>query len=479
MLAWLLGVVLLAGGVNLQQDTAVVAVRQQRADTTADKILEVGRVLIIGNKVTRNRIIERELSLRPGDTVSTARLPGVLLWDKNKIYNLRLFNTVTVRALEITPDRIDILVEVTERWYIFPVPIFELSDRNFSEWWNNYNHDLSRINYGMRIYKNNFRGRNESVRLTAQFGFVQKFDLQYKIPNLDRKQKQGIVFYLDYGSPKNVAAQTIDHKLVFIQLQSVVKRTWGGAIGYSYRKSFFETHSIELGYRHNEVMDTVLRQNPIYFNNSKTTQQYFEATYAFVSEHRDVVMYPLKGYNLSAYIRKTGLFSNDDISQLEINLMYSRHWPLGNNYFLSNFSSAFFSTFQNQPYNAFNALGYRNQLIRGYENYVIEGPEFFLNKTTIKKKVFSRAWVLDGMPIEQFKYFPFAIYLKAFADMGYVRNYPYYDEKGLNVALSNRYLIGAGFGLDIVTTYDLALRMEYTFTQQQPGAFFFNVRKEF
>jgi outer membrane protein assembly factor BamA len=485
MLAWLFGIIVLSSGGKIPQiesvaDTAV----RPHVDTVANRILHVGRVIIIGNKVTRNRIIEREISKKPGDTVSLSQLPGILQWDKNKIYNLRLFNTVSVRALELGDDRIDILVEVTERWYIFPVPIFELSDRNFSEWWNNYNHDLSRINYGLRVYNNNFRGRNESLRFTAQFGFVQKFDLQYKIPNLDRKQKQGIVFYFDFGSPKNHSVRTEDHKLIFIELSSVVKRTAGGSIGYSYRKSFYETHSVELGYRQNEIADTVLNNQlkynaPPYFNNGKTTQKYFEFTYAFVSEHRDVVMYPLKGYNFSAYIRKTGIFSNDDVNQLEINVMYSRHWPLGNNYFLSNFSSALLSTVQNQPYNLYNALGYRNQILRGYENYVVEGPAFALNKTTLKKKILTRLWIMDSMPMEQFKYVPLAIYIKAFADMGYVKNYAFYDEKGLNKTFSNRYLIGAGFGLDVVTMYDLALRFEYTFIQQQPGAFYFNVRKEF
>ncbi len=483
MLAWLFGIILLAGGEkNHLQHTATASAEQSSqpvVDTVVNRILEVGRVIIIGNKVTRIRIIERELSLKQGDTVSSKLLPGILQWDKNKIYNLRLFNTVSVRALELTAERIDILVEVTERWYIFPVPIFELSDRNFNEWWNNYNHDLNRINYGLRIYKNNFRGRNESLRLTAQFGFVRRFDLQYKIPNLDRKQKQGIVFNLDYGRPKNLAYQTLNHRLVFLESKKIVKITFGASVGYSYRKSFYETHSVDLGYRQNEVVDTVLLLNPIYFNNNKTTQKYFELTYSFVSEHRDVVVYPLKGYQFSAYVRKTGLLDNDDINQLQINLTYSKHWPLTNKFYLSNFTSVFWSTVINQPYNQYNALGYRGQLLRGYENFVIEGPEFVMNKTTLKKKIFSRSWTLGQVPIEQFRYFPLAIYIKTFADMGYVRNYPYYDEKGLNQTFSNRYLAGAGFGLDVVTVYDLALRFEYTFTQQQPGAFFFNVRKEF
>jgi outer membrane protein assembly factor BamA len=482
MLAWLIGILMVTGGseVDFQESVQEKDSLQIEVTDSLDRVLQVDRVIIIGNKVTRNRIIERELSLKPGDTITRGQLPGILQWDKNKIYNLRLFNTVSVRALELTNDHIDLLVEVTERWYIFPVPIFELSDRNINEWWNNYNHDLSRVNYGIRINKNNFRGRNESLRLTAQFGFVRKFDLQYRIPNLDRKQKMGLTFSVDYGSPKNLAYKTLDHKLVFLQLKEVVRTTMGASIGYSYRRSFFETHSLGLSYRQSEIIDTVLYLNPIYYNKNKTTQKFFSIGYSFNSEHRDVILYPLKGYQFTASIARNGILANDDLNQWEINVTYANHWPLGNNFFLSNFSSGFISTRTNQPYNSFNALGYQNQLVRGYENYVIEGPAFALNKTTFKKKIFSKVWKLDAMPMEQFSYLPLAIYLKTFTDIGYVENYPYYDEKGLNQRFSNQFLFGAGGGFDVVTTYDLVLRFEYTFTPNQPtGAFFFNVKKEF
>jgi outer membrane protein assembly factor BamA len=481
MLALMLGLILTAAGGDMDfQQSATDTLRQEKSDSLPEKIFQVDRIIIIGNKVTKNRIIERELSLKHADTVRASALQSTLQWDKNKLYNLRLFNTVTVRALEMPNDHIDILVEVTERWYIFPVPIFELSDRNFNEWWNNYNHDFSRINYGVRLYKNNFRGRNESLRFTAQFGYVRKFDLQYRIPNLDKKQKQGLTFNFDYGTPRNLAYKTQDHKLVYLESKQVVRTSFGAGIGYSYRKSFFETHSLSFNYREAEVVDTVLMLNPIYYNNGKTTQKYFALSYSFNSEHRDVVLYPLRGYQFTFWASKAGLLPSDDINQLELNATYARHWPLGKTFFLSNFTSAFWSNPQNQPYNIFNALGYRNQLVRGYENYVVEGPEFALNKTTIKKKIFGKSWTLNSMPIEQFSYLPIAVYLKIFADFGYVKNYPYYDEKGLNQQFSNRLLAGTGFGADIVTTYDLVIRVEYTFTQQRPeGAFFFNLKKEF
>ena len=471
--------VLLTGLEAQSQDTVSITSPAIYPDSTIDKILYVDRVIIIGNKVTRQRIIERELSLKPGDTIKASRLTSTLAWDKNKVYNLRLFNTVSVRALDLANNHIDILIELTERWYIFPVPIFELSDRNFNEWWNNYNHDLSRINYGMRIYKNNFRGRNESLRFTAQFGFYTKFDLQYRIPNLDKTQKHGLTFNIDFGAPKNLAYKTLDHKLEFIRKDQVVKEQLGLSVTYTYRKTFFESHSFTYNYRASNVIDSVMLLNPNYFNGNKLTQQFSVVSYFFASEHRDVVLYPLKGYQFTAYIAKSGIFPNEDVNQLEVNLTYAIHYPMAKNYFISNFSSVFWSTPNSQPYSVYDALGYRNLIVRGFENYVVEGPSFALNKTTFKKRIFGKSWVLEKMPLEQFNYFPLAIYIKAFADFGYVQNYNYYDEKALNTRLSNRLLAGAGFGLDFVTVYDLVIRMEYTYTQDQKGGFFLNARKEF
>jgi len=110
---------------------------------------------------------------------------------------------------------------------------------------------------------------------------------------------------------------------------------------------------------------------------------------------------------------------------------------------------------------------------------VIEGPKYILNKTTLKRRIFSHAWHLESMPLDQFKYFPLSIYLKGYLDVGYVQNYPLYEEIKINSALSNRVLGGAGAGLDLVILYDNVIRLEYTFTREQTHGFFFHLKKEF
>jgi outer membrane protein assembly factor BamA len=459
---------------RVRQDTLLV-----RADTT--KLLTVNRVLIIGNKKTRDQIISRELSLKPGDTIRYNRLSEALLWDKRKIYNLRLFNTVTIRSLTISPTTIDLLVEVQERWYTWPVPIFELSDRNFNEWWQTYNHDFGRVNFGLRLDQFNMRGRNETLRLVTQFGFNQRFELSYTIPYLDKKQKRGLILNFDYSNPKNIAALTEDHKLIFLKGNEPLRISTGAQVTYTYRKSFFETHAVSFGFRNNKIADTVLTRNANYFSGASTLQEYGILSYSFRSEHRDVIMYPLKGYQFSATIQRNGFGFEGNVSQWVFNFTYAYHHTFKKGYYVSNFTSAYLSDPTNQPYSLFGSLGYQRQIVRGYDLYVIEGAKFFVNKTTFKKKLFSKVWRYENMPLEQFRHLPFTIYLKSFIDIGYTENYRYYEERPslLNNRLSNIVLAGYGFGADLVAPYDVVFRLEYAFTKEGVSGFFFNLKKEF
>jgi outer membrane protein assembly factor BamA len=449
------------------------------SDTAAVRVLQVGRTIIIGNKVTRDRIITRELSLHPGDTVSSNRLADVLISDRSKVYNLRLFQTVLVRPVFTDPDHVDILIEVTERWYTFPQPIVDLADRNFNDWWYNYGHDWSRINYGLRLYRNNFRGLNEYIRFSAQFGFYRRFGLLYRIPNLGATQKHGLTFNINYDAPTKPQFQTINHVPVFMETLVTQKKASSVAVSYSFRKSFYETHSVTIEYANSSISDTLRSLNENYFTEGAQRQIYSQISYSFNSEHRDVIAYPLKGYNFSGFVSKVGLTPGDDVNMLEANLMLSQHYQLGPGLYLSNFTSAFASTPSSQPYSMYTALGYRRQFIRGYETYLIEGPNFFLNKTTLKQRLFAHAWSVEDSPIEQFRYFPLAIYLKVYYDFGYVQNYPRYEELTQNTRLSDKLLQGVGVGIDLVTLYDNVFRFEYTFAKDGLTAFFFNVRKEF
>jgi hypothetical protein len=80
------------------------------------------------------------------------------------------------------------------------------------------------------------------------------------------------------------------------------------------------------------------------------------------------------------------------------------------------------------------------------------------------------------MPLKQFRYIPLSIFLKSYADLGYVRNYPDYE---IGNRLTNKMLTGVGAGVDIVASYDAVFRFEYSFSAEGERGFFFHVKKEF
>ncbi len=474
MLALIVGFLGMVGGDCM--DTVIVA------PIDSSRVLTVNRVLIIGNKVTKERIISRELTLKPGDTISLKRLKHELLWDKRKIYNLRLFHTVSVRSLDLTNGLIDLLVEVTERWYTFPIPIFELSDRNFNEWWQNYHHDPGRVNYGLNLTRFNFRGRNETVQLIAQFGFTQRYELSYRIPYIDKYQKQGLAFDFEYSVPKNVAYFTQDHILQYLRYNRPLKYTTNASVTYFYRKSFFETHALQFQYRYSRINDTLALLNPNYFAQNRLYLQYAFLNYSFNAEHRDVIQYPLRGYQVTGYVQKTGLGFGSKVNLLEASASLAWHTAINNNLFLSNYIGGYASTPTTQPYVLYNAMGYRKQLVRGFETYVIEAPWFVLNKTTLKKRIFHKVWDLHGMPREQLRYFPLSIYLKTYTDWGYAQNFQYYMDyqpQPINARFTNTLIGSWGTGLDFVSVYDVVIRVEYTITNQNHKGIFLSLKKEF
>jgi outer membrane protein assembly factor BamA len=451
--------------------------KQPVSDSTR-KYVQINRILIIGNKLTRNTIIIRELRLKNGDVVSEADLDVILKRDQQKLFNLHLFNTVTIRPIPVDNNTIDLLIEVDERWYTFPVPKFQLSDRNFNEWWENYDHDWSRVNYGIKLYQYNIWGRNHTLLLNTQFGFQKIFQLLYRVPYIDAKQKQGLIVELDFIEGKSIADSTIDHKLDFFKSRNVLRTTRGAGLTYTYRNNFYIQHRLKYEFRYTTIADTLQKLNPNYLGDGRRSQQFDALTYEFISDHRDISAYPLKGYEFQIGIQKSGIALSKDLKKTSAFIKFAGFLDLKKNFYLANLSYIFWSTPDNLPYFNYGSMGYDKIFVRGYEVYVIEGSQFILNKTTFKKRIFSRNWHLNDWSLQQFNYFPIAIYLKTYADFGYVDNYPAYNQNSVNNFLSDKIISGAGFGIDIVTAYDVAIRFEYTFTSLDNGLFL-HFKKEF
>lgn len=440
---------------------------------TPDKekqMVQIDRIFIHGNKKTKEYVIRREISLDEGEVVSIAELESILKEDRQRIFNTRLFQKVETTAIPLSDNLYDVLIEVSERWYVVPVPIFNLVDRNFNDWWENQERDLSRVNLGAKFTHYNFRGRREKLSLVAQFGYTRSLLAQYYVPYIDKTRKNGMGISLQYASNSNIPLQTIEHKRIFIDDNKPLREVYGAALNFTRRASFYNTHTATLSFFSNFIADTVLAKNTKYLLTGNNSMRYFALGYNFRRDLRDVFSYPLRGFLINADVTKRGLGIFNDLNMFSVEATYNHHVPLSNKFFFSNSFTGRISTPQKQPYYLLTGMGYGGKLIRGFELYVIEGQHLLLNKTELKYELLKEEIALGGvMPLEQFRHFPFAVYPKVFLDAGYVfMPIPYPS----NERLTNRPLWGGGAGLDMVSFYDFVFRMEYSFNSLGQQGFF-------
>ncbi|MBK8496479.1 MAG: hypothetical protein IPL50_16840 [Chitinophagaceae bacterium] len=107
------------------------------------------------------------------------------------MYNTTLFNEVKFELVALDANNININVQVTERWYLYPVPQFNLVDRNFNEWYKTYNASFDRVNYGLKFVHYNLSGRRDQLRVYFINGYSRNISFSYTAPYSNRALTEG------------------------------------------------------------------------------------------------------------------------------------------------------------------------------------------------------------------------------------------------------------------------------------------------
>ena len=109
-----------------------------------DSMFEITNIRIVGNDRTKEFVIHRELTFSIGDSLSYLAIDSELEKSLLNLKNTSLFNFVTVEHHAVDARYTEVLIVVTERWYVWPFPILEVADPNFNTWLETKN--LARIN---------------------------------------------------------------------------------------------------------------------------------------------------------------------------------------------------------------------------------------------------------------------------------------------------------------------------------------------
>ncbi len=418
----------------------------------------IKEIKIIGNKTTKEKIIIREIPFMIGDTIASSDLNKVLERTKSNLLNTLLFNFVTVEPVYFDDTHISIYITVEERWYWWPIPIFNVEEPNFNTWWQTK--DLERINYGMFLAKENFRGRKETLAFKFQGGYTEQTGVRYTIPYINKKKTNGLSMRLSYSRNHEVNYNISNNQIDYYRSDNdYLKKEIQANIGYEIRPKLYNKHSFSGEYTNVQVTDSVIVLNRDYLSEAKNDMKFITLYYTFKRDTRNFKSYPTTGYYFDFQIVKDGMGIMDKkLNALSFSSQIRKYWQLSDRFYFSG-SVKTMLTVKPSPYYFYNTVGFSNDFIRGYELYVINGQNSLLMKTQlryalVKNKIFK----FNAIPADKFNKIPLAIYLGAFFDSGYIDS----DINYRNNSLMNEPLYGSGVAIDVVSYYDMVFRMEYT-----------------
>jgi outer membrane protein assembly factor BamA len=429
----------------------------------------IGKIYIVGNKKTKPYIIERELPFKPGDSLTLPALVQGFEVSRKQLMNTTLFNDVMVALKAFRGYYVDVIIEVKERWYIFPLPYLKPVDRNLTEW-SRQGFGFDRLNYGFKFTYYNFTGRNDKLKAWLITGYTKQIQFQYEQPYADKNLKHGYKVGFSYAFNKEINYQTILNQQHFIDTLSGTRR-WHANLEYTYRPKIRTIHAFRFGFIHQQVDSQILDLNPKYFNTVQNKISYPELSYTLNYNNVDYIPYPLTGWAGEVSLLKRGI--NSHVGMWQLGTKLTKGWRLTDKTYFGWQGFGMIRAPFDQPYINQRMLGYGDLYVRGLEKYVIDGVAATLLRHTLRYELFNFT-VPTFIKSRSHDEVPFRIYPKVFFDYGYV-----YNKYFTNNSLVNRPLYSAGLGIDIVSFYDFILRIDYSFNQLGQNGLFLHLKNEF
>jgi len=441
-------------------------------------ILVLRDIHVTGNKKTKTYIILRQMLIKEGDTVRFERMREKLEESRSLVYNLNLFSEVNFETLYYDSSSFRLNITVREKWYLYPVPQFQLTDRNFNEWVKEHHADLDRVVYGAKFIHYNLSGRGDQLKIYLLNGYTRNLSFSYSTPYSNPGLTEGFRVSAGFTQEREIPYKTtFNNKQARYKTEGFLRTIVSAGLLYSRKRGYFKRTAYAVGFRYIDVNDSIVtdRYNPSYFNSAKSYQSFITLAYSFQYSKTDNINYPLYGMIYRISLLKQGLQWKGGLNMFAVDAGWSRYGTLSRRwklfYGIENYGKLKLPF--DQPYINSRSLGYDLTYLRGLEYYVVDGVAALLGKYTVRKKLISFRINLP-FNIRQLPYIPFTFYGKAYSDLGYSYIKPKYETN-----LNNRFLYTYGFGIDLISLYDATLNLEYSFNQLGENGLFLHVRGGF
>jgi len=405
-----------------------------RAQVRSDSAVVVIQILIEGNETTKEQVILREMSQKVGAVLDTAALKR----DEKKIYSLQLFNRVE-SGFAVKDQQATITIKVSERWYIFPIPIFGFKYR-----------DVKKPFYGAALIHQNFRGRNEKLMGSAVFGYDGWFNLAFQTPKLTADDDIFFRAAISTSSVRNLSMVDAEYD----------QRVTNGSVSLGKRFGLFSLASVSFGYDQWSIPDP----RPGRTVASTGLDRFLTLATGFIYDARDVREFPTDGSYVGASVTKYGL-GESEVDLLRIRLDVRRYQALGDGFALG---ARAFGTFLNggaSPSYLHAYFGY-DERIRGHFSTVREGDNLLSASIELRVPILMPRYHMVSLKYlpPEFSVWRYGLYAGFFADAGTIwyrgdqfSTLPWYS--------------GYGAGLQFLLPYSVVVRTEYAFNQKGQGQF--------
>jgi outer membrane protein assembly factor BamA len=437
-----------------------------------EKPFTVRNIVIVGNRKTRPEIILREIPFKEGNDYLLPDLVNRFEIARRQLMNTTLFHEAIVALKSFEGYHIDVLVDVKERWYIFPVPYFKPVDRNLNQWLVEQNGSFNRVNYGGKLLYNNVTGRNDKLKVWIINGYTKQLSFNYDRLYIDRGMKWGMNMAFAIGRNRELNYTTFNDKQNFLKTDEYIRNFMSVSAELTYRKAINTRHRFGVAYTIEEVADTVLKLNPAYFNFGKYRVEFPELYYTMTHYNVDYIPYPTRGYAAEISLSKKGFTKFYNLFQLTAK--GSANWPTGKRSFFSLNGYGTIKLPFKQPYFNQRVLGYSDIYMQGYEYYVIDGVAGGYLKVSQARRLVKFNVKIPGTKKIAPQKIPFNIYGRVYGNTGYT-----YHPNPVNNTLSNKMLYSAGLGIDIVTIYDFTFRIDWSFNQLGQNGIFLHKKAVF
>lgn len=416
--------------------TILFATEINQSDTT--KSIKINSILIKGNDTTEEHIILRELDFNSGDLVSQYQLS----YNQERIFSLGIFNKVKFNIENLVNT--DLVIEIEESWYIYPLPYLILRENSFK-----------RSSYGLGVLYKNFRGRNETLWGLVTFGYDPTYMLYYYNPVLITGSN--LTFGLELGYTD------LDNRNISSEL------LYGDHFSYNYIYG-----SVSFGYRLNQF-NLIMQTSTFEYVDMPIEVSSLSASGTNIDRILSMsINYEFDNRNLKQF-SNDGFFGNFNIvhkgfgvNSISYNVLTidARKYNILVGNLAGKWRGLFRSTFGPViPFYALSLLG-DQEYIRGHRFGKREGNNYFLTSVELNYPII-KEWNLSlDLP-----YLPksltsarIGLYTNVFYDTGATFN------NGENIGLRNLDT-GWGFGLTLLILPYNAIRFEYAYNEKLKGEF--------